>query len=269
MKELDVLTKEEQRRLRSLDEALSMLDLCYFSIQSKIRRLMPRFREEDQRNVDSLKELGLRVQGLYQQLIEGEIAIIESIVDYYLAFHGPYREQSSRDIDFDRTSRGRRGSSRVTSLFHTFTVEFSSVLDMSLNLVLTLARRNLPSGIPKRSSYGGFVNLVQRDLRLRHELEEHPLFALWLKYEGLMTSIKNRRDQLVHHQFVQLLSSARTELEHVELEFWSPEVYRLNRDTFEVKRGIILRYNQFCRAALYALFKVLSVSLAQLERINN
>jgi len=268
MREIDVLSKEEQTRLRNLDEALSMLDELYFSIQSKIRRVLPRMRQmQGKENAARFKDVGLRLQLLYQRLIDIETSILGSAIAYYHVYYGPFRESDSRNVEFDKTEGGKRDSARVTSLFHAFAIEYSSILDIGLKLMLMAAHQTLSSKLRNVKSYGGFVLFAERNPRLHDEIEGDPLLSHWLRYEGLMTSIKNRRDLIVHRSIVPLhRSSNRTPSGYIEMEFWSPEVYRRDRDKFDVKKSIILRYNYFCRASLYGLFKVMNANLTELQK---
>jgi len=268
MREITVFTSEEQKRLRNLDEALSMLDKLYFPIQSKIRHILPYIREmHGQETTDSLKDFGLRLELLYQRLIDIETSILESGIAYYYVYYGPFREPHSKKVEFDKTKGGRRDSGRVTSLFQAFVIEYSSILDLGLKLMLLLTDQALSPAVRNVSSYGKFVILMGRKPQLRDKIKGHRLLKDWLRYEGLMTSIKDRRDQIVHHSIVPLLrSSNRTSSGYIEMEFWSPEVYRRSRDKFDVKESIILRYNYFCRASLYALFRVMNANLSELQK---
>lgn len=243
-----------------------MLDEMYFATQSKSERSAAYLRRASEgETVDRLKDIKLRLQALYERLIEGEICILDSVVAYYDVYYGPFREQRSSKLTFEKTRGGKRVCSRVTSLFHAFAVEYSSVLDAIIKLLLTLANENVPPRIRRCASYGAFTALLRGDARTRSMLEIHTLLGPWLAYEGLMTSVKDRRDLTIHDRyFILHPSSARTSSGYLEMEFWSPEVYRSGRTQFDVKETILLRYNYFCRAALYALLRLLNQSLSNL-----
>lgn len=262
MKDLDVLTKKERDRLFNLDQALSKLDQLYFSIQSKIKDLIDNLRVANgKESTELLRDLGLRLEGLYQRLIDGEMALLELAATYYQIYLGPFREPGKK-MAFDRTKSGRRAIARATSLFHSFTVEYGSILDLGLKIMLSLTDQELPPQITNLDSYGKFVSLTRKEQQLRIDLEKHPVTRQWLKYENLMTSMKNRRDQFIHHPQVSAqVVSGRTSLGYVELSYWSPEVHRRDRESFDVRKDVSLRYNYYCRAALYALLKVIDNNL--------
>lgn len=266
MHELDVLTASEQKRLLCLDEALSMLDGLYFSVQSKTKRFARYLSQgSNTEGADLLKDIKLRLETLYQRLIEGEIGILGSVIAYYDIYFGPFAEQRSKKPSFERTRGGRRECDRVTSVFHAFAVEYTSILDAIMKLFLTLVSETVPLPVKRCDSYGSFADLMRRDPQIKAVIERHALLGPWLIYEGLMTSIKDRRDLIVHHRYLALHPSAtRTGSGYLEMEFWSPEVHRSGRKQFDVKETILLRYNYFCRAALYVLFRLLNENLSNL-----
>jgi len=265
MKDLDVLTRKEQNGLFNLDQALSKFDQLFFYIQSTINDLIPCIEQTHCKDsADRLRDLSLRLERLYHCLIEGEMAILELAMTYYRVNFGPFREKPETKA-FDQTGGGRQTIACATSLFYAFTVEYGSILDLGLKLMLMLTGQELPSQVTSIEGYGRFVKIVRNDEQLRIKLEKHPLIGHWLKYEQLMTSMKNRRDLFIHHLYMStIIVSERTPLGYIELSFWSPEIHRYSRSSFDVIKDRSLRYNYYCRASFYALLNVINDNLSKL-----
>ena len=51
---------------------------------------------------------------------------------------------------------------------------------------------------------------------------------------------------------------AKTELGYREIAYWSPEVTRQSTKEFAISKQTSLRFNYFCRAALYALLRAIA-----------
>jgi hypothetical protein len=186
--------------------------------------------------------------GLYSTLMKIEETVLGTTLAFYKKYHGPFREEIGGGAlaDVERN---------LIYSFESFLTQYKSLLDISIKFAFSLCS----VGKESLNQVDSFEKLMEIKKKEPYHtiIDSSGLFSDFIAETTELQDIKNYRDYIIHHAYLNPERSAEGIGGHQFFKYWLPRLTQTGKRKYTTDPKSLIRLDYFCRKKLYILLSII------------
>ncbi len=249
------IAPETEKNLNDTSWALGWFDFALDVISSNFETLKQEFQKADPVKgsifSDFQDRIAFKSSETYSTLMKIEELIAGTTQAFYRKYHGPFREEEAG-------SSLAEVQRNLIYTFESFLAQYKSLLDISIKFAFAIASAGMTA--PGRiDSFESLMRTMDENREPAHSVASGSgLFSAFMTDRVELQDIKNYRDYIIHHAYLNQQKVAEGVGGHIFFKFSLPTLTQTGPREYDVDAKSQIQLDVFCRRKMFLLFTILA-----------